>query len=154
MKKWQWRQVMELDKVNYNISWESFRRKMTEILCDSGLIKKNSEFVVGDAFWYTDQKLISMQIEKHVNDLKSFELHPIQAQLRLIYTRIDRSFDDKKWMLFLQWFNFLTDCHSFRHLYNKWHLAQPLFEKMFGNKIKSWLDKYLFEYESVRKQEQ
>lgn len=137
MKKWQWREVIELKKEE-TFDENTINASISRILGNEFIVK-NEELVKGDAHWDGDQKLISIQIDKYIKKSKNHKI--------IFKKAIDRYFSVEKFRRGIRRIWLYNDAHVYlEDILSKWELMKLIFEKIFNRDTNILLNIYYSEF--------
>ena len=136
MKKSLWKNITRINKMNYDLNGKSVMKLVEEVL--------GSSYLKSDSAWYSDQKIISILIKKHAG---LFEIEKKRYEGK----RLDRSLNESDWKRLLKYeFDKITDAHTFKsNIFEKWHLLNDLFYKIFNSELNRFLNNYFFEFINI-----
>jgi hypothetical protein len=146
MRKFQWRQVMQLDNQNeLKLDGESVIKLVRKMFGNS-FIKKNMDIERGDLVWFLDQMTISINIEKYRQEKKTN-----LTKIKFRGTRLNRNtFFNPNWFNQKQLI-YLTDFHSFHDdVFQNWKYMQMFLKNIFNQSLTNLFDDYYFEYINIR----
>lgn len=149
MKKWQWREVMNLNERD-ELDGETIIKRISLKFNEKIHIKSNKDLVKGNVGWFLDQMAISVYIKNYLILKSNSKLEKIRYE----GIRLDRSMTKYTWMRTIQlYYDSITDCHSFQvDALDNWNLLQPLYLKLFNRKFKIIFDRYFMEYKDLFKE--
>ena len=148
MTKKQWRHIMHFNENSskYKFNGESIISLVREYFDDSRL-KANHDIHRGDETWYLDQHIISINIQKHLDDPKNKMYRNPSPGIKL-----DRIWSDEKWLSTLaNKYKDINDVHLFHENYlEKMNFLDLLLIKMFSKQDKAFIDKYIKEFMEIK----
>lgn len=144
--------VIKTNDVNYGLNSDSVFRLIESVFGIDYKIKKNDEIFLGDEFWFTDQKLLSIRIQDFIRDSRNnqtkLELRKYEGR------RLDRwEYFHNKNRLELKLDQY-TDFHMFHQdLFENWEIIKRVLSYIFrrdNTELVDVFDKFFLEYSQIK----
>jgi hypothetical protein len=146
MRKWQWRQVMNVTQ-NMSLTGELVVEKAS-VFFGKGSVRKNNEMKKGDTHWELDQKILAIGIHNYVRATGG----AIKLSRYRLRSRLDRTHSDLQWINSTKAYTQIDDCHLFHQdAQIRFELTSSLLSKMFSKKICKVLLKFFSEFFALLK---